>query len=336
MSSISLAIKMGSSSTLIFKQGEGIVLAEPSMVAVQKNGKSSVLRAVGTRAKRIWGRTDKNTEVVSPIYRGVIVDSTLAVEMLKDFLSRVVSNGFRKPKIRAIVCVPIGISEQEAKTFEKVCLATGISEVVLVPSVLCGAVGMSLPVLSASSNFVVNMGGGTTDIAVISSGNIISGISLGFGGIDLDTAIENILAQEHKLLLGADAPEKIKKELSSLYKNDSTNLEVFGVDSVTNSSRSDVVFASDISPAIEDHYYKIAIAMRDLVNTCSPEIVADIAQEGAHICGAASGVPGLDRFLSDKLQLNVKIDESADYVEVIGAGKLLSDNRMLKEITYYL
>ena len=336
MSNISLAIKMGSSSTLIFKQGEGIVLSEPSMVAVQTSGKNRIVRAIGTRAKRILGRTDNSTEVVSPVFRGVIVDAAICESMLKDFLSKIVPKTFKKPTIKALVCVPIGISAQQAKTFEKVCLAAGVSEVVLVPSVMCGAVGMSLPVLSASSSLVVNLGGGTTDIAVVSSGNIISGISMGFGGDDLDTAIQNAVAQEHKLLLGADSCEKIKTEIASLFKNDSTSIEVFGVDSVTSQSRTDVVFASDILPVIEEHYHKIAIAIRDVVNTCSPEIVADIAQDGAHVCGGASKIAGLDKFLADKLQLSVDIDESANYVEIVGAGKLLSDHRTLKEILYYL
>lgn len=336
MANMQLAIKMGSSSTLIFKQGEGIVLAEPSMVAVQTNGKNRTLRAVGTRAKRILGRTDKVTEVISPIFRGTIMDAELAEAMLKVFLSKIIPKSIRKPAIRAIVCVPIGISSSEAKAFEKVCLNSGIGEVILVPSALCGAVGMSLPVLSASSSFVVNMGGGTTDLAVISSGNIISGVSLGFGGIDLDTAIENFVATELKLLLGEDSSEKIKTEVASLYKNDTSNTEIFGVDTVTSQSRTDVISSADILNIVEEHYHKIALAMRDIMNTCSPEIVADIANEGAFVCGGASGVAGIEQFISDKLNIPVKVDEQADFIEVVGAGKLLSDARTLKELLYYL
>ena len=336
MANISLAIKMGTSSTLIFKQGEGIVLSEPSMIAVQTSGKNRVVRAVGVRAKRILGRTDKTTQVLSPIFRGVIMDTDLAEAMLRTFLSKVIPHSFKKPNVRALVLVPIGISAVEAKNFEKVCLNCGIGEVILVPSVMCGAVGMSLPVLSSKSNLVVNMGGGTTDIAVISSGNIISGISLGFGGQDLDTAIENLIATDFKLLVGADAPESIKLEIASLYKNDSSNTEVFGVDTVTNQSRTDVVSATDILPIVEEHYRKIAVAIRDLLNTCSPEIVADVAGEGIYVCGGASGISGLEQFLASKLSVSATIDESANFVEVIGAGKLLSDNRTLKEILYYL
>ena len=336
MANISLAIKLGSSSTLIFKQGEGIVLAEPSMVAVQSNGKNKILRAVGSKAKRILGRTDKITQVISPIFQGVIVDAELAEAMLKVFLNKIIPKSIRKPSVKAIVCVPIGISASEAKIFEKVCLNCGIGEVSLVPSVLCGAVGMALPVLSASSSFVVNMGGGTTDLAVISSGNIISGISLGLGGLDLDNAIENFLATEFKLLVGEDSSEKIKLEIASLYKNDTSNTEIFGVDSVTNQSRTDVISSSDLLSIVQEHYHKIAIAIRDTINTCSPEIVADIANEGVYICGGASKIAGLDSFLSDKLSIPVSVDEQAGFIEVIGAGKLLSDNRTFKELNYYL
>jgi len=336
MATISLAIKMGSCSTLIYKQGEGIVLSEPSMVAVQNDGKSRIIRAIGTKAKRILGKTDKNTQVISPIFRGVIIDTQLAEAMLKAFLTKVVPKSFIKPKIRAIVCVPIGISSLEIKNFEKVCTACGITESIFVPSALCGAVGMSLPVLSSDASFVVNMGGGTTDIAVISSGNIISGISVGFGGMDLDTAIENMIATEFKLLIGADSPEKIKLEIASLYKNDSSNEEIFGVDTISSQSRTDVISASDIYPVAEEHYHKIAIAIRDLLNTCSPEVVADIAARGVNVCGGASGISGLDQFLAAKLGLNVSVDESSNFIEIVGAGKLLSDNRTLKEILYYL
>ena len=336
MATISLAIKLGSSSTLIYKQGEGIVLCEPSMVAVQNSGKSRIVRAVGTKAKRILGRTDKNTQVISPIFRGVVIDSQLAESMLRTFLEKVVPKTFKKPSIRAIVCVPIGISAAEVRNFEKICSNCGIGEIIFVPSVLCGAVGMSLPVLSSTSSFVVNMGGGTTDIAVISSGNIISGISLGFGGTDLDTAIENLIATEFKLLIGADSPEKIKTEIASLYKNDSSNEEIFGVDTITNQSRTDVISASDLYPIAEEHYHKIAIAIRDLLNTCSPEIVADVATSGVHVCGGASGISGLEQFLTTKLGFNVMVDESSNFIEVIGAGKLLSDSRTLKDLLYYL
>ncbi len=336
MAAISLAIKLGSSNTLIFKQGEGIVLAEPSMIAIQTNGKNKVVRAVGTRAKRILGRTDKVTEVVSPIFRGVIVDNELAEAMLKVFLSKIIPKSFKKPSVRAIVCVPIGLTASEAKNFEKICLNSGIGEVILVPSVICGAVGMSLPVLSASSNFVVNMGGGTTDLAVISSGNIISGISLGFGGLDLDTAIENFVATELKLLIGEDSSERIKFEIASLYKNDTSNTDIFGVDTITNQSRTDVIGSSDILELVEEHYNKIAIAIKNLMNTCSPEIVADIANEGVYICGGASQVAGIQQFLSNRLAIPVSVDESAGFIEVVGAGKLLSDSRTLKELLYYL
>lgn len=336
MANISLAIKIGSSNTLIFKQGEGIVLSEPSMVAVAKQGKSRVLRAVGTRAKRLLGRTDKATEVVSPVFRGVIVDSELAEAMLKVYLNKIVPKTFRKPNIRAIVCVPIGLSAVEAKTFEKVCLNCGIGEVILVPSVLCGATGMSLPILSSASSFVVEMGGSTTDLAVISAGNIVSGMSIGLGGMDLDVAIENFVATEMKLLIGSDTAEKIKTEIASLYQNDNSNMEIFGVDTVTNQSRTDVISASDIYPVVSEHYQKIAIAIRDLLNTCSPEIVADVSNEGVVVCGGSAKMQGIEQFLTNKLGINVSVDESADYIETIGAGKLLSDAKTLKEVLYYL
>ena len=197
-----LIIRMGSSSTTIYREGEGIVLKEASLVAVSGDGKEQVVKAVGDRAKYMQGRTTGDTHIVSPIYEGVINDTELATIMLEFFLNKIYGKSLFRPKICAILSVPIGISLSERKAFEKVCYNAKILDVELIPNVFCGALGMNLDIHTPRGVMVVNIGGTTTNVAVLGLNNILSGACICLGGKNIDVAIENEIKNKFKMKIG--------------------------------------------------------------------------------------------------------------------------------------
>lgn len=329
----SIAIKLGSCNTSIFKQGEGIVLFEPSLVAYSGSGKDRDIKAVGVRAKRMQGRTDDQTFVMSPIFEGKITDTDLACVMLKSFLNKVIKRGIIKPKIKAVVCVPLGLTLSDRKAFEKVCYSVGIQDVVLVPSIICGAIGYNFPVSEPNGVCLVNIGGGSTDVAVVSLNSIIEGVNIGVGGQVLDKAIEKHIASKFGVQVGLGIAEVIKEEVGSLYRNDSSNAEVTGLDIETKMARSVIVESQDLYEVLEGYYSKIAEAIKSILNECPPNIVQDIDKKGIYLMGGASLITGAEQYFRKELGLNVKVEDYTTAIDVLGAGKLLSDAKLLKELS---
>lgn len=329
----SIAIKLGSCNTSIFKQGEGIVLFEPSLVAYSGSGKDRDIKAVGVRAKRMQGRTDDQTFVMSPIFEGKITDTELACVMLKSFLNKVIKRGIIKPKIKAVVCVPLGLTLSDRKAFEKVCYSVGIQDVVLVPSIICGAIGYNFPVSEPNGVCLVNIGGGSTDVAVVSLNSIIEGVNIGVGGEVLDKAIEKHIASKFGVQVGLGIAEVVKEEVGSLYRNDSSNAEVTGLDIETKMARSVIVESQDLYEVLEGYYSKIAEAIKSILNECPPNIVQDIDKKGIYLMGGASLITGAEQYFRKELGLNVKVEDYTTAIDVLGAGKLLSDAKLLKELS---
>lgn len=325
-----IAIKLGSSNTSIFKQGEGLVLFEPTMVAYYGEGKNKTIIKVGSGAKRMQGRTDNSTIVKSPIIEGKIADPELATIMVKTFLHRVIPQHIIKPKVKAIVCVPIGLTAKERKLIELVLNTAGIQDVVLIPAIMAGAVGYNLPISDANGLCLVNIGGGSTDIVVSSVNSIISGVNVSIGGQTLDRAIEKAIENHYQLKIGDGVAEKLKEEIGSLYAHDASNAEVGGVDSLTAQPKSVVVDASIVYSAIVDYYDKIASAIQATINSSPANVVEDIQNQGIYIMGGASLITGLEQYLRKRLNLPVLIQDQTTAVDVLGAGKLLSDTQLLK------
>ena len=329
----SIAIKLGSSNTSIFKQGEGIVLFEPSLVACSGSGKDRIVKAVGSKAKRIEGRTGEQTFITSPIFEGRIADTDLAVVMLKSFLEKIFPRSLRKPRIKAVVCVPLGLNVTERKAFEKVCFLAGIQDVVLVPSIICGALGYNYPISNPNGVLLVNIGGGSTDVAAVSLNSIVSGVNVGIGGEAMDKAVEKHILALHKIYIGKGVAEKIKTEIGSLYASDTSNTEVNGVDQDTKVSKSVVVESSEIYPVLEHYYHKICEAIQSVLNSCPTNIVEDITNEGIFLFGGASLITGAEQYFRKRLNLKVIVEDQTTAIDVIGAGKLLSDARLLNELS---
>lgn len=328
-----IAIKLGSSNSSIFKQGEGIVLFEPSLVAYTGSGKEREIKAFGSHAKRMLGRTDEFTFVSSPIKEGRIVDTDLAVSMLKFFLSKVITRSIVKPKIKAVVCVPIGLTAKERKAYEKVCYYSGIHDYTLVPSVVCGAIGYNLPVSDPNGLCLVNIGGGSTDIAVVSGNSIISGVNINIGGLMLDKAIEKQVHEEYKLEIGGGVAEELKEEIGSLFHNDCSNAEITGVDEETRLARSVVVESKTVYTAIQPYFEKIATAIKAVLNACPPNILEDVCNTGIFIMGGTSHITGVEQFFRRVLNLPITTQDETTAIDVVGAGKLLHDAKELKKLS---
>jgi len=308
-------------------------LFEPTLAAVQGDSKARAVLAVGSVAERMQGRTEGSINIYSPIKEGRVIDPELASVMLKAFLSKVVPNSILKPKIKAIVCLPLGLSLKERKAYDWVCHHAGIQDVVFVPSIMAGAVGYNLPVSDASGMCLVNIGGGSTDIATISLNSIIEGVNVGIGGNLLDNAIEQAILNHYQLKIGAGTAKKLKEEIGSLYPNDASNSEVGGVDSETGAIKTLVVESRVIYDAIVSYYEKIADGISAVISSNPANIIEDIQNQGVHLMGGASLITGAEQFFRKKLNLPIHIQDQTTAIDVIGAGKLLSEPKLLKVLS---
>ena len=326
-----IALKLGSTMTTIFKQGEGLVLKEPSMIAISGSLKSLEVKAVGKEAKRMQGRIGGSTSVVYPINNGVITDSELATAMLKLFLKKIFPRKFFKPNIKAILCTPLGINLKERKTFEKVCYNAGIADVTIIPAIICSAVGDDIPVNTNNGKLLVNIGGGTTNIAVMAMNNIISGINISIGGTSIDKAVENLVAEKFNIRLGEGIAQKIKEEVLSLLESDTASIEVQGINITTKENESKIITSKDIYPVATYYYGKIAEAILGVINTCPPDIINDIKHEGLYLFGSNSEVNGIAKFYKNKLGINV-ITYDHNRTDIIGAAKILDNPTQYQEL----
>lgn len=328
-----IAIKLGSSNTSILKQGEGLVLFEPSLVAFMQNGKEYSVLGVGNKAKRMLGRTDDRTIVKSPIERGKIVDSKLCEIMLANFLEKVLGRGIVKPKVKAVICVPLSFDEEDRQVLEDVCYNDGIFDVQIVPSIMCGALGYNLSIEEPRGLCMVNIGGGSCDIAVCSMNSIIAGVNVGVGGVDIDNAIESAIREKYNMIIGKGVAEKLKMDVASLYKNDSSSAEISGIDLTTKMAKEQVITSGDLLPTIAPFYESIIDAIKTVLNNCPPNIVQDVCDGGICLMGGASLVTGVEQFFKRELGINIRVEDHTTAIDCLGAGKLLNDPSLLKQFS---
>lgn len=326
-----IALKLGSTTTTIFKQGEGLVLKEPSYIAVAGSLKSREIKAVGKEAKRMQGRTSGGVSVIAPINNGVVTDTELASSMLKTFLKRIFPRKFFKPHIKAVLCTPLGLSVSEKKNLEKVCYNAGIASVTMIPAIICYALGDDIPVDTSTGKLLVTIGGGTTNIAVVANNSIVSGVNISIGGTMINTAIEKMLIEKYGVSVGDGTAEKIKSETLSLLENDNSSIEVQGVNTSTRESQTIVVSSKDTYPIAVQYYEKIVEAVASVATTCPPDILADINREGIYVYGSHSQISGLAKFFKAKLGIKINVSETFK-TDIHGASKLLDNPAQLNEI----
>ncbi len=326
-----MAIDLGTSSTLIYIKGKGIVLNEPSVVTVETNSKK--LLAVGEEAKRMIGRTPGNLTAIRPMREGVIADFDMTESMLRHFIQKVHRGGtLLRPRI--IIGVPSRITQVEQRAVKESAELAGAREVYLIEEPVAAAIGAGLPITEPSGNMVVDIGGGTTDIAVISLGGIVYSESVRVAGDQLDGAITNYLKREYSLLIGEHMAERIKMEIGSAYPlPEKKQMAVKGRDVVSGIPRTILVDDNEIREALQDCLTIIIRAIRLALENTPPELAGDIIDRGIVLTGGGSMLQGLDNRLREETSLPiVTVDDPLTSV-VLGVGKTLEEFSLLRKIS---
>ncbi len=326
-----MAIDLGTSSTLIYIKGKGIVLNEPSVVTIETHSKK--ILAVGEEAKRMVGRTPGNLTAIRPMREGVIADFDMTERMLRYFIQKVHrGRGFVRPRI--IIGVPSRITQVEQRAVKESAELAGAREVYLIEEPIAAAIGAGLPITEPFGNMVVDIGGGTTDIAVISLGGIVYSESVRVAGDQIDGAITSHLKREYSLLIGEHMAERIKMEIGSAYPlPEKKQIAVKGRDLVSGIPRTILIDDSEIREALQDCLTTIVRAIRLALENTPPELAGDIIDRGIVLTGGGSLLQGLDDRLREETALPIVTVEDPLTSVVLGVGKTLEEFSLLRKIS---
>lgn len=318
-----VAVDLGTARTLIYVKGEGIVLEEPSVVAVDVA--SGAPLAVGLEAKKMLGKTPEGIIAKRPMKDGVIADFELVQEMLYAFLSRVLKkNLLIRPKV--LIAVPSGITEVERRAVRDSAENAGAREVLLVAEPVAAAVGIGLPIEEPTGNMIVDIGGGTTEIAVIALSGIVTNISIRIAGDEMDEAIANYMRRKYNLLIGEQTAETIKIEIGSVFPLDEEKkMEVRGRDVLTGTPKTVEITSAEIREALKEPVSQIIDAIKRALEKTPPELSADIIDKGIYMTGGGSLLRGLDRVVMEETNLPVKVVDNPLECVALGAGKILEN-----------
>jgi rod shape-determining protein MreB and related proteins len=329
-----LAIDLGTANTLVYVRGKGVVLCEPSVVAVKRDGRGvTKVLAVGTEAKRMLGRTPGNIEAIRPMKDGVIADFEITEAMLRHFISKV-HNSRRLVRPRIIICVPTGITQVEKRAVRESAESAGAREVYLIEEPMAAAIGANLPITEPTSNMVVDIGGGTTEVAVISLSGVVYSKSVRVGGDKMDDAIMQHVKRKYNMLIGEGTAEEVKKTIASAYPlEQELTMEVKGRDLVTGIPQNIVITSEEIRKAISEQVDSIIQAVRIALEQTPPELAADIVDRGIVLTGGGGLLKGLDRLLREETSLPITVVEDPLFTVVQGSGKVLDALDELKEVT---
>jgi rod shape-determining protein MreB len=331
-----IAIDLGTANTLVYVRGHGIVLDEPSVVAVQKNyrgGQNRVL-AVGREAKDMLGRTPAGIVAIRPIKDGVIADFEVTQSMLRYFIQKAVGSrkSFIRPRI--IICVPYGITQVEKRAVKEAAQSAGAREVYLVEEPMAAAIGAGLPITEPSGNMVIDIGGGTTGVAVISLGGIVYCKSIEVAGDKFDEAIVNYVRRQFNLLIGERTAENVKINIGNAYPFDEERiLEVKGRDLVAGAPKTIEITSSQVNDALMDPLSEIVDAVRTALEKTPPELASDIVDNGIVLTGGGALLANLDILIREKTGLPVTIAENPLNCVVMGSGRILEELDLLRQLT---
>jgi rod shape-determining protein MreB len=316
-----LAVDLGTATTTIYVRGRGIVLEEPSLVAVAAADRRPL--AVGAQAKRMLGRTPAHIEVVGPLQAGVIADLNVCERMLRHFVEQVNPRRFSRP--RMLVCVPSGITAVEQRAVQEAAESAGARRPVhLVEVPMAAAIGVGLPVHEAAGSMVVVLGGGRTEVAVVSLGGVVASESLRLGGVDLDEAIAGWVKKHHGVVLGERTAEEIKLLLGNAYPPESEfAAEVTGRDLVSGLPRAVVTSTEEMREALEEPVSAVVDAVKVTLDRTPPDLAADILERGISLTGGGALLPGLDQRLADETGMPVVVSGNPCHAVVRGAGHCL-------------
>ena len=322
-----LAIDLGTANTLIYVRGQGIVLDEPSVVAIRQeggpNGKKTI-QAVGKEAKQMLGKVPGNIEAIRPMKDGVIADFTVTEQMLKQFIRMVHDTKFFKPSPRIIICVPCGSTQVERRAIRESALGAGASQVYLIEEPMAAAIGAGLPVSDATGSMVVDIGGGTTEVGVISLGGMVYKGSVRVGGDKFDEAIVNYIRRNYGMLIGEQTAEAIKKTIGSAFPgSEIKDMVVIGRNLSDGIPRSFTISSNEILEALTDPLNNIVSAVKNALEQTPPELGADIAEKGMMLTGGGALLRDLDRLLMEETGLPVLVAEEPLTCVVRGSGMAL-------------
>jgi rod shape-determining protein MreB len=329
-----LAIDLGTATTLIYVKGRGIVSCEPSVVAVQTDARGAKrVLAVGQEAKEMLGRTPGNIHAVRPLRDGVIADFEVTEAMLRYFISKATQRGtLVKPRI--IICVPFGITEVEKRAVKESAESAGAREVFLIEEPMAAAIGAGLPITEPSGNMVVDIGGGTTEVAVISLAGIVYSQSVRVGGDKMDESIVAYMKRKYNLLIGEQTAERVKCQIGNAHPGDEVEtMEVKGRDLVAGVPKTVVVNSDEIRDALSEPINTIVEAVMAALEKTPPELSADIVDKGIVLTGGGAMLKNLDVLLREETGLPVMVCDDPVSAVVLGSGKTLDHIDLLREVT---
>jgi rod shape-determining protein MreB len=325
-----MAVDLGTANTLVYVRGRGIVLNEPSVVALNTNNGQVV--AVGVEAKRMIGRTPGNIVAVRPLKDGVIADFDVTERMLRYFIQKV-HRRTRMAKPRIVVAVPSGITGVEQSAVKEAGHQAGARKVYIIEEPMAAGIGAGLPVNEPTGNMVVDIGGGTTEVAVISLGGIVTSQSIRIGGDELDQAIITFGKKEHSLMLGERTAEEIKLALGSAFPSkDEPQAEIRGRDLVSGLPKTVLITAAEVRQAIEEPVNLIIDAVKTSLDKCPPELAGDVMDRGIALTGGGALLRGLDRRIREETGMPVHIADSPLESVVLGTGKCVEDFDTLRQV----
>jgi len=326
-----MGIDLGTASTLVYIKNQGIVLCEPSVVAVQA-GTSNVL-AVGEEAKRMLGRTPGNIVAIRPMRNGVIADFEITESMLRYFIKKV-HNSRRLVRPRMVIAIPSGITEVEKRAVKDSALHAGAREVYMIEEPVAAAIGVGLPIQEPSGSMIIDIGGGTTEMAVISLAGIVFSKSIRVAGDEMDEAIINYLKKTYNLMIGERTAEEIKVKIGSAYPLDEElTLDVKGRDLVAGLPKMITVSSEEIREALAEPIAQIIETIRITLERTPPELSSDLMEKGLILAGGGSLLRGLDKLIAEETGLPVHVAEDPLTAVALGTGKVLSEIRYLKRLS---
>ena len=325
-----IGIDLGTANTIVFMKGKGIIMREPSVVALDT--RTDTVRFVGTEAKEVIGRTPGSIVAIRPLKDGVIADFDVAASMLKIFIKRVFrNNAFARPRV--IICVPSGVTEVERRAVKESTLKAGAKSVSVIEEPMAAAIGAGLPVSEATGSMIVDIGGGTSEVAVISLGGIVASMSVRVGGDEFDDAIVAYIRKKYNLLIGERTAEEIKIRIGSayIYENEGS-MEIKGRNLLDGLPKNVIVQASEIREALADPIASILDAVRVTLEKTPPELSADIIDHGITLAGGGALLRGLDELISKETGMPVYVAENPLDCVAEGTGKVLENIDRLHEV----
>ncbi|MFP5410364.1 MAG: rod shape-determining protein [Gammaproteobacteria bacterium] len=334
--STDLAIDLGTANTLIYVRDRGIVLDEPSVVSIRTDpaaGGKRTVQAVGVEAKQMLGRTPGNLQAIRPMKDGVIADFTVTEQMLKYFIKKVHDTRMFRPSPRIIICVPCGSTQVERRAIRESAIGAGARQVYLIEEPMAAAIGAGLPVAEATGSMVVDIGGGTTEVGVISLGGVVYANSVRVGGDRMDEAIISYIRRNYGMLIGEATAEQIKKQMGSAFPGaEVREMEVKGRSLAEGVPRSFNVSSNEILEALTEPLNAIVSAVKQALEQTPPELGADIAEKGMVLTGGGALLRDLDRLLMEETGLPVIVADDPLTCVVRGSGRALEEMHMLSSV----